>query len=77
MAHSLQERTPGSYTEVKEVNITWHYRNADPEFGEYQKNQLLAYLHQMPNTPIDVLNGNKAVEVGLFLFILSLRHTWL
>ncbi|PRP88701.1 hypothetical protein PROFUN_02797 [Planoprotostelium fungivorum] len=61
--HYYEERTPGSYTEVKEVNITWHYRNADPEFGEYQKNQLLAYLHQMPNTPIDVLNGNKAVEV--------------
>ena len=24
------ERTPGSYIEEKEINITWHYKNADP-----------------------------------------------
>ncbi|KAJ2684055.1 Trehalose-6-P synthase/phosphatase complex synthase subunit, partial [Coemansia spiralis] len=27
------ERTPGSFIEEKEVDITWHYRNTDPEFG--------------------------------------------
>lgn len=24
------ERTPGSFIEEKEINLTWHYRNADP-----------------------------------------------
>ena len=24
------ERTPGSYLEEKEINVTWHYKNSDP-----------------------------------------------
>ncbi|ORX68830.1 hypothetical protein DL89DRAFT_275303 [Linderina pennispora] len=27
------ERTPGSFIEEKEIDVTWHYRNTDPEFG--------------------------------------------
>ena len=30
------ERTPGSFIEEKEINLTWHYRNSDLEFGEWQ-----------------------------------------
>lgn len=30
------ERTPGSFVEEKEINLTWHYGNADPEFGQWQ-----------------------------------------
>jgi trehalose-phosphatase len=29
------ERTPGSFIEEKEINLTWHYRNTDPEFGSW------------------------------------------
>eukprot|EP01117_Protostelium_nocturnum_P008256 TRINITY_DN2948_c0_g1_i2.p1 TRINITY_DN2948_c0_g1~~TRINITY_DN2948_c0_g1_i2.p1 ORF type:complete len:471 (+),score=170.10 TRINITY_DN2948_c0_g1_i2:616-2028(+) len=57
------DRTPGSMIESKEVNLTWHYRNADPDFGEYQKNELLMHLQDLPGMPIDILPGKKAVEV--------------
>jgi trehalose 6-phosphate synthase/phosphatase len=33
LAH-YTERTPGSLIEEKEINLTWHYRNADPQFGK-------------------------------------------
>eukprot|EP01117_Protostelium_nocturnum_P008411 TRINITY_DN3004_c0_g1_i1.p1 TRINITY_DN3004_c0_g1~~TRINITY_DN3004_c0_g1_i1.p1 ORF type:complete len:755 (-),score=217.90 TRINITY_DN3004_c0_g1_i1:117-2381(-) len=59
----FKDRTPGAFVEVKEVNVTWHYRNADPEYGEIQKNQLLSHLHSIPGLPIDILVGKKAVEV--------------
>jgi len=57
------DRTPGSMIESKEVNLTWHYRNADPDFGEYQKKELLMHLQDLPGMPIDILPGKKAVEV--------------
>jgi trehalose 6-phosphate synthase/phosphatase len=57
------DRTPGSFVEVKEVNLTWHYRNADPDFGEYQKKELLLHLNNLPGLPIDILIGKKAVEI--------------
>jgi trehalose 6-phosphate synthase/phosphatase len=38
---NFADRTPGSLVEVKEIGLTWHYRNADPDFAEYQKNELV------------------------------------
>ena len=32
----FEERTPGSVTETQEHTITWHYRDADEDFGEIQ-----------------------------------------
>ena len=32
----FEERTPGSMTETQEHSITWHYREADEDFGEIQ-----------------------------------------
>jgi len=57
------DRTPGSFVEVKEINLTWHFRNSDPEFGEYQKNELILHLQGLPSLPIDILIGKKCVEV--------------
>eukprot|EP01114_Cavostelium_apophysatum_P012724 TRINITY_DN2911_c0_g1_i2.p1 TRINITY_DN2911_c0_g1~~TRINITY_DN2911_c0_g1_i2.p1 ORF type:complete len:739 (+),score=199.31 TRINITY_DN2911_c0_g1_i2:157-2373(+) len=57
------ERTPGSFVENKEIGISWHYRNADPEFAEYQKKDLIQHLLDLPNLPIDILPGKKVVEV--------------
>jgi len=57
------DRTPGSFVESKEVNLTWHFRNADDEFGEHQKRELILHLQDLPNLPIDILPGKKAVEV--------------
>ena len=42
-----QERTPGSFVEEKEVNLTWHYRNADLEFGSWQAAELQVNLEKI------------------------------
>jgi trehalose 6-phosphate synthase/phosphatase len=31
-----QESTDGSYIEVKHSALVWHYRNADPDLGNWQ-----------------------------------------
>jgi trehalose 6-phosphate synthase/phosphatase len=31
-----QESTDGSYIEVKQSAVVWHYRDADPDFGNWQ-----------------------------------------
>lgn len=41
------ERTPGSFIEEKEINLTWHYRNADPEFGSWQAAELQVNLEKL------------------------------
>jgi trehalose-phosphatase len=41
------ERTPGSFIEMKEMNLTWHYRNADPEFGIWQATELQVNLEKI------------------------------
>ncbi|KAI8616196.1 trehalose-phosphatase-domain-containing protein [Chytriomyces sp. MP71] len=43
------ERTPGSLMEEKEVNMTWNYRNSDPEFGMWQAAELHVNLEQIVN----------------------------
>ena len=32
----FEDRTPGTVTEPQEHSITWHYREADEDFGEIQ-----------------------------------------
>jgi len=63
----LQEfasRTPGSMIEVKEVNLSWHYRNADEDFGLWQAKELAVHLQDMAQKlPIDVIHGKKVIEV--------------
>ncbi|WVQ78101.1 trehalose-phosphatase [Cryptococcus sp. DSM 104549] len=59
------ERTTGSTIEVKKASITWHYRNSDPDFGEFQCKQCLDLLESSlaPRRPIEVLVGKKNLEV--------------
>ncbi|KAJ1902220.1 Trehalose-6-P synthase/phosphatase complex synthase subunit [Kickxella alabastrina] len=58
------ERTPGSFIEEKEIDITWHYRNTDPEFGLWQSNELKINLERvLSHLPLTIVNGNKTVEV--------------
>lgn len=59
------ERTTGSMIELKKASITWHYRNADPDFGEFQCKQALDLLESSlaPRRPIEVLVGKKNLEV--------------
>ena len=59
-----QESTPGSSIEDKRTSLVWHYRRADPEFGEWKAKQLATDLSVMvANDPINVRQGKKIVEV--------------
>jgi trehalose 6-phosphate synthase/phosphatase len=57
--------TPGSVIEEKTSSVVWHYRNSDPEFGNWKANQLVAELYEMlSNLPVEIRHGQKIVEVG-------------
>ena len=60
----FMDRTPGSLIEEKEFALVWHYRMADPEFGEWLANELVSNLEQMlADTELRASRGNKIVEV--------------
>jgi trehalose 6-phosphate synthase/phosphatase len=58
------DRTPGSFLEEKKYAVVWHYRMAEPEFGEWLANELVSMLEAMlAETELRALRGNKIVEV--------------
>ncbi|KAJ2162076.1 hypothetical protein GGF46_000951 [Coemansia sp. RSA 552] len=59
------ERTAGSTIEDKETAITWHYRNADPEYGEFQAKECMNHLEDsvVSKRPVEILVGKKCLEV--------------
>jgi len=59
------ERTTGSFIELKNASITWHYRASDPDWGSFQCKQCLDLLETnlVPKRPIEVLVGKKNLEV--------------
>ncbi|KAJ3408148.1 Trehalose-6-P synthase/phosphatase complex synthase subunit [Chytriomyces hyalinus] len=58
------ERTPGSWIEEKEVNITWHYMNADPDFGSWQAAELQVNLERMlSHLAVSIVLGDKTLEL--------------
>jgi trehalose 6-phosphate synthase/phosphatase len=69
--------TPGARVEVKTASLAWHYRQADPGFGERQAHELRMLLGDvLSNQPLEVVEGNKVVEVrgrGFSKAIVALR----
>lgn len=60
------QRSPGSMVEEKSHTLAWHYRNVDPELGFVRSRELLDSLHHLlRNTPLNVVDGNKVIEVRL------------
>ena len=58
------ERTPGSLVEEKTAGFAWHFRAADPEWGEAQARELAALLSTLlAGAPLEVLPGEKVLEV--------------
>jgi trehalose 6-phosphate synthase/phosphatase len=56
--------TPGARVELKTASLAWHYRQADPGFGERQAHELRMLLGDvLSNQPLEVLEGNKVVEI--------------
>jgi trehalose 6-phosphate synthase/phosphatase len=57
-------RTPGSFIEEKEINLTWHYGNADPEFGAWQATELQVNLEKLlSHIALSIVFGNKTLEL--------------
>jgi len=57
-------RTPGALVEEKTASVAWHYRAADPEFGARQAKELQIHLSEvLSNLPVEVLPGNRVIEV--------------
>ncbi|PWN53944.1 hypothetical protein IE53DRAFT_309331 [Violaceomyces palustris] len=60
------ERTSGSVIEQKKSSITWHYRNADPDYGSFQAKECQALLENLTThnkLAVEVLVGKKNLEV--------------
>jgi trehalose 6-phosphate synthase/phosphatase len=59
-----EQSTPGSFVEEKRTSLVWHYRKADPEFGEWKAKQVAEELASLiANDPLEVRHGKKIVEV--------------
>jgi trehalose 6-phosphate synthase/phosphatase len=58
------DRTPGSFVEEKKYALVWHYRTAEPEFGEWLANELVSMLEAMlAETELRAFRGEKIVEI--------------
>jgi trehalose 6-phosphate synthase/phosphatase len=59
-------RCVGSFIEEKTNTLAWHYRNTHPDLGFIRSRELRNSLLQLiTNTPLQVIDGNKVLEVRL------------
>jgi len=62
-------RCAGSFIEEKKSSLAWHYRNTHPDLGFNRSRELRNNLLQLTgNTPLQVMDGNKVLEVRLVGF---------
>jgi len=60
------DRCAGSFIEEKKSTLVWHYRNTHPELGFTRSRELRNSLLQLlANTPLQVIDGNKVLEVRM------------
>jgi trehalose 6-phosphate synthase/phosphatase len=60
------QRSPGALVEEKHHTLAWHYRNVDPELGFIRSREVLDNLHHLlRNTPLNIVDGNKVIEVRM------------
>jgi len=66
MLESYVFRCAGSFLEEKQHSLSWHYRNTHPGLGFIRSRELLNNLLQLTtNTPIQIIDGNKVLEVRI------------
>jgi trehalose 6-phosphate synthase/phosphatase len=66
MLQSSVTSCAGSLIEEKQNTLSWHYRNTHPGLGFIRSRELLNNLMQLTsNTPLQVIDGNKVLEVRL------------
>jgi trehalose 6-phosphate synthase/phosphatase len=58
------DQAPGSAIEEKSLSLAWHYRQVEPEFGDWLAGSVAAALEeQVAGTGLSVLRGSKVIEV--------------
>jgi trehalose 6-phosphate synthase/phosphatase len=58
------QRSPGAFIEEKNHTLAWHYRNVEAELGFLRSRDLLdTLLHLVRNAQLQVIDGNKVIEV--------------
>jgi trehalose 6-phosphate synthase/phosphatase len=67
---SLLERfrasTPGAIVEEKTASLAWHYRLVEPDLASQRTDELRRALEPtLRNTPLEILEGDKVLEVRL------------
>jgi len=63
--HHYVGSTPGSFVEEKHSAVVWHYRQCDPEFGDWKARQMMSELYEMvANFPVEIHHGKKIVEIS-------------
>lgn len=61
-----QERTDGSYIELKTAGLVWHYLAADPEFGQWQAKEMHDHLESiLTSCNVQVVSGHGWLQVRL------------
>ncbi len=61
---SFVDRTPGSFIEVKDFSLVWHYRKADQGLAEMRVHELIDTLAQYITAyRLQILEGNKVIEI--------------
>jgi len=63
--HHYTDKTQGSFIEQKKVALTWHYRRADPEYGQHQARECQKHIENTvaKNWDVEVMNGKANLEV--------------
>jgi trehalose 6-phosphate synthase/phosphatase len=58
------DRTPGSFMEIKDFSLVWHYRKADQGLAEMRKHELVDTLAQyISPMRLQIMEGNKVIEI--------------
>ena len=58
------DEVPGSHLEIKSSVLSWHYRMADLDYGQWRANELYTTLIQeLSNLPVEIIPGKKVIEV--------------
>ncbi len=64
LLRGVAAEVPGTLVERKACSVTWHYRQAEPEYGSWRARELLVTIEQLlPGVPAEILPGHRVIEV--------------
>ena len=60
----VAREVPGTFVERKSASVTWHYRQAEPDYAAWRSKELLLSIEQLlQGQPAEVLLGHRVIEV--------------